>query len=120
MATDSKPTIPDDLIDQLLAGYSSPEDLTGKDGILKKVTARLVERALQGEMSSHLGYDTGDAPRGRVAGGNSRNGTSTKTLKTELDLERRSPTSRARSRSRRRRAARVRRFRNQPFHVSTS
>ena len=83
MATDSKPTFPDELIDQLLAGYSTPEDLTGKDGILKQLTARLVERALQGEMSVHLGYDKGEAPRGRGAG-NSRNGTTTKTLKTEL------------------------------------
>ena len=54
MATDSKPTFPDELIDQLLAGYSTPEDLTGKDGILKQLTARLVERALQGELSVHL------------------------------------------------------------------
>lgn len=38
--------VPDDLIDQLLAGYEKPEDLTGKDGILKQLTARLVERAL--------------------------------------------------------------------------
>ncbi len=47
MTTDVKPTIPDEVIDQLLAGYSRPEDLTGKDGILHQLTARLVERALQ-------------------------------------------------------------------------
>jgi putative transposase len=82
MATDTKPTFPDELIDQLLAGYSRPEDLTGKDGILKQLSARLIERALQGEMTSHLGYPKGDAPRGR--GGNARNGTTSKTLKTEL------------------------------------
>lgn len=78
-----KLTIPDELIDQLLASYSRPEDLTGKDGILKQLTARLVERALQGEMSEHLGYDKGAAPQGRGAG-NTRNGKSSKTLKTEL------------------------------------
>jgi putative transposase len=83
MDTDTKPTIPDELIDQLLAGYSRPEDLTGKDGILKQLTARLVERALQSEMSEHLGYEKGAAPRGRGAA-NARNGTSSKTLKTEL------------------------------------
>jgi len=83
MDTDTKkPTISDELIDQLLAGYSRPEDLTGKDGILKQLTARLVERALQGEMSEHLGYDKGAAPRGRA--GNTRNGASSKTLRTEL------------------------------------
>ena len=83
MATDTKPAIPDEVIDQLLAGYSRPEDLTGKDGILKQLTARLVERALQAEMTEHLGYDRGSAPRGR-AGGNARNGTTAKTIKTEL------------------------------------
>jgi putative transposase len=83
MATDVKATIPDEVIDQLLAGYSRPEDLTGKDGILKQLTARLVERALQAEMTEHLGYDKGSPPRGRGAG-NTRNGTTAKTLRTEL------------------------------------
>lgn len=81
MATRPKSAFSDDLIDQLLAGYSQPEDLTGKDGILKQLTARLVERALQGEMSAHLGRE----PHERSpAGGNARNGTGEKTLKTEL------------------------------------
>jgi hypothetical protein len=34
----------DEVLDQLLANYTKPEDLTGKDGILKQLTARLVER----------------------------------------------------------------------------
>jgi len=72
----------DELLDQLLANYTKPEDLTGKDGILKQLTARLVERALQSEMSEHLGYEKHD-PKGRGTP-NSRNGTSAKTLKTEL------------------------------------
>lgn len=82
----SKPrsSIPDDLIDQLLADYKTPEDLTGKNGILKQLTARLVERALQAEMSDHLGYEKHE-PKGRGTG-NSRNGTTSKTLKTELGL----------------------------------
>jgi putative transposase len=78
----------DELLDQLLAGYSKPEDLTGKDGILKQLTARLVERALQTEMTEHLGYERHD-PKGRGTP-NSRNGTSSKTLKTEqgpVDIE---------------------------------
>src|SRR4051794_19946750 len=79
-----KPPSPfsEELLDQLLAGYTKPEDLTGKDGILKQLTARLVERALQSEMTEHLGYEKHD-PKGRGTP-NSRNGTSPKTLKTEL------------------------------------
>src|SRR4051794_12067508 len=79
-----KPPSPfsEELLDQLLAGYTKPEDLTGKDGILKQLTARLVERALQTEMTEHLGYEKHD-PKGRGTP-NSRNGTSPKTLKTEL------------------------------------
>src|SRR4051794_40128 len=72
----------DEVLDQILANYTKPEDLTGKDGILKQLTARLVERALQSEMSEHLGYEKHD-PKGRGTP-NSRNGTSAKTLKTEL------------------------------------
>ena len=75
-------TIRPELLDQLLAGYTKPEDLTGKDGILKQLTARLVERALQAEMSEHLGYEKHD-PKGRGLP-NSRNGTTPKTLKTEV------------------------------------
>jgi putative transposase len=82
MADPKKSPFSDDVIDQLLAGYSKPEDLTGKDGILKQLTARLVERALQGEMAGHLGYDKGEG-RERP-GSNARNGTTPKTLKTEI------------------------------------
>jgi len=78
----------DELLDQLLANYPKPEDLTGKDGILKQLTARLVERALQSEMTEHLGYEKHD-PKGRGLP-NARNGTSAKTLKTDqgpLEIE---------------------------------
>jgi putative transposase len=78
----------DELLDQLLANYTKPEDLTGKDGILKQLTARLVERALQSEMTEHLGYEKHD-PKGRGLP-NARNGTSAKTLKTDqgpLEIE---------------------------------
>jgi putative transposase len=80
--------IPDELIDQLLATYEKPEDLTGETGILKQLTARLIERAMQAEMTEHLGYEK-HAAEGRWVP-NSRNGTRTKTLKTdqgELDIE---------------------------------
>jgi len=83
MSMAPKPPSPfsDELLDQLLANYTKPEDLTGKDGILKQLTARLVERALQAEMTEHLGYEKNE-PKGRGLP-NSRNGTSCKTLKTE-------------------------------------
>lgn len=82
MATKAPSAFSDELLDQLLANYTKPEDLTGKDGILKQLTARLVERALHAEMTEHLGYEKNE-PKGRGLP-NSRNGTSAKTLKTEL------------------------------------
>jgi len=77
MASDFSPEI----LDQLLAGYSKPEDLTSDDGIFKRLKKALIERALGAELSDHLGYERGD-PAGRGSG-NSRNGTSGKTVLTE-------------------------------------
>jgi putative transposase len=79
--TKRKHDIPKELLDQLLAGYSKPEDLTGPRGLLKRLTGALVERALEAEMTEHLGYEP-HAPEGRGSG-NSRNGKGSKTLKTE-------------------------------------
>ena len=70
-----------ELLDELLAGYKTPEDLTGPGGILKQLTGALVERALEAELTDHLGYDE-HAVEGRGSG-NSRNGSGTKTLQTE-------------------------------------
>src|SRR5580698_7241957 len=70
-----------ELLDELLTGYSKPEDLTGPDGLLKRLTGALVERALHAEMTHHLGYEP-HALEGRGTG-NSRNGTGKKTLTTE-------------------------------------
>lgn len=55
--------------------------LTGPDGLLKALTAQIVEAALDEELSEHLGYDKHD-PVGRGSG-NSRNGTRSKTLLTD-------------------------------------
>lgn len=68
-----------ELLDQLLKDYQSPDDLLGDDGLLQQLTKALVERALQGELTHHLGYAK-HAPEGKNSG-NSRNGTSPKTLK---------------------------------------
>jgi len=70
-----------ELLDELLAGYSKPEDLTGPEGLLKQLTGALVERALEAELTDHLGYDE-HAVEGRGSG-NSRNGSGSKTLQTE-------------------------------------
>jgi putative transposase len=77
----TKTAIPAELLDQLLVNYSRPEDLTGQGGLFKQLKMALIERALGAELTEHLGYEKGD-PAGRGSG-NSRNGTSSKTLLTE-------------------------------------
>ena len=44
------------LLDELLKDYQTPEQILGENGILKQLTKRLAERALQAEMTHHLGY----------------------------------------------------------------
>lgn len=68
-----------DLIDQLLKDYKSPEDVLGENGLLKQLTKAVLERAMQAELTHHLGYEKHD-PKGQNSG-NSRNGKSKKTLK---------------------------------------
>lgn len=68
-----------ELVDELLAGYSKPEDLIGPEGLLKQLTAALVERALNAELTQHLGFEKGEPAADSE---NHRNGTSRKTLKT--------------------------------------
>jgi len=70
------------LIDKLLADYKKPEDIIGENGLLKQLTKALLERAMQAEMTDHLGYEKHD-PVGHNSG-NSRNGATTKTLKGEF------------------------------------
>jgi putative transposase len=57
-------------------------ELVGPDGLLTGLTKSVLETALEAEVSEHLGYDKHD-PTGRN-GGNSRNGTRTKTVLTEI------------------------------------
>src|SRR5271157_1674934 len=71
-----------ELIDELLKDYQKPEDLVGENGLLKHLTRALVERALGAELTHHLGYEK-HSPEGKSSG-NSRNGTSPKTLKSDL------------------------------------
>ncbi|MCP3919741.1 MAG: IS256 family transposase [bacterium] len=69
-----------ELLDELLKDCAKREDMVGPDGLLRKLTGALVERMLEAEMTEHLGYEKDD-PAGRRSG-NSRNGKSTKTLRT--------------------------------------
>lgn len=67
------------VLDQLLSDYQKPEDIIGENGLLKQLTKALVERALQAELTTHLGYEK-HSPEGHNSG-NSRNGESRKRLK---------------------------------------
>jgi putative transposase len=57
-------------------------ELTGEGGLLQQLTKRVLESALEGELSDHLGYDKHDAAA--KAGANSRNGHRSKTVTTEI------------------------------------
>jgi transposase-like protein len=56
----SNTTKQDALLNELFKGYTDPKDILGEHGLLKQSTQRLVERALEAEMTAHLGY----APHG--------------------------------------------------------
>ncbi len=70
------------LIDNLLKDYKTPEEILGEGGLLKQLTKAVLERAMQAELTEHLGYEPHDAAGDNS--GNSRNGKSRKTLKGEF------------------------------------
>jgi transposase-like protein len=71
------------MVDQLMEKVRSEGiELLGEDGLLAGLTKTILERALDEELTAHLGYERGD-PAGRGSG-NSRNGTSPKTVLTEI------------------------------------
>lgn len=74
--------ITNELLDNLLKDYKKPEDLIGESGLLKQLTKALLERAMQAEMTAHLGYAKHE-PSGKNSG-NSRNGDYNKTVKGEF------------------------------------
>jgi putative transposase len=71
----------DALIDELLEEVEDPKDILGKNGLLKQLTKRLVERTLEAELTDHLGYEPHEQ-KGRGTG-NSRNGKGSKTVQSE-------------------------------------
>jgi putative transposase len=81
LAAELKALLPDELLDELLAGARTEEEITGPGGLLSQLTRRLVERALEVELTDHLGYEPHQEPPGGA--GNTRNGSTPKTLLTE-------------------------------------
>ena len=78
-----RPLVDDELADQLLGrAQAEGAELLGPDGLLSQVTRAVLERALAEEMTGHLGYEKHD-PAGRGSG-NSRNGTTPKTVLTDI------------------------------------
>src|SRR6187397_3621811 len=69
----------DEVMDRVDAGSLT---LTGEGGFLPEMVKAVLERGLQAELTEHLGYERGD-PAGRGSP-NSRNGTTPKTLATEV------------------------------------
>jgi putative transposase len=84
---DKRSRVDPELVDRLIA-EAGDEELLGPDGLLSELTKSVLERALAAELTDHLGYEPHD-PAGRGSG-NSRNGTTPKTVLTDLgavDLE---------------------------------
>ena len=77
----AKPALPiasQKLVEQLIAGYQTPADIIGENGLLKQITKAVFEAALKAEMAIHLGHER-HGTVGNVLG-NVRNGESTKTI----------------------------------------
>jgi putative transposase len=73
--------ISDEVLDALLGGAQTAREIAGPDGVLAQLTRRLLNRALEAELTAHLGYEAGRAPAGGT--GNSRNGRPSKTVITD-------------------------------------
>jgi putative transposase len=76
-----KELLPDELLDELMSGASTPQEITGQGGLLAQLTKRMVERAMEVELSDHLRYELHAEPPGGA--GNTRNGSTPKTLITD-------------------------------------
>jgi transposase-like protein len=73
--------LPAEALDEALKGLS-PEEITGSGGLLSQLAGRVIDAALTGELSDHLGYPPGQAPPGGA--GNHRNGSTPKSVQTDL------------------------------------
>src|SRR5436190_15893776 len=71
--------LPEGALDDAVRGLR-PEELSGPGGLLSQLAGRVVEAALEAELTDHLGHP----PGGRPQGPNIRNGATAKTLQTDL------------------------------------
>lgn len=90
MTTEAKKTVPaaralrkelfsDELIDVLMSRVDEDGvSLTGQGGFLPELVKAVLERGMDAELTSHLGYERGD--RSGHGSGNSRNGSTPKTV----------------------------------------
>ena len=72
----------DKLLDDIDFKNLSAEEITGPDGLLKMLSKRMLEKAMEAEMEDHLGYEK--YQRSDTEAKNSRNGKSQKTVSTEI------------------------------------
>lgn len=73
-------------LDEIFAKIDAGEALTGEQGLIGGMLKAALERGLEAELTEHVGYERGDAEASLHE--NSRNGTSAKTVATEIgDLE---------------------------------
>jgi putative transposase len=77
-----RPAIDEEMLDRLMDRVDEEGlELLGPDGVLTELTSRIMNRALEAEMTEHLGYERGD--RAGWGSGNNRNGTYPKTVLTD-------------------------------------
>ena len=84
----AKARLPEGLVEQLWQAVGPDVQMSGPDGLLAQLSKAVLEKALDAELTEHLGYERGDAAGHGT--GNSRNGTTPKKLHTEsgsIDLE---------------------------------
>lgn len=88
MARRKKKSRQDELLDELLKEYGGSSGVTGPNGLLADLTQAVINRAMDAELTHHLGYDTGDKPPEDQE--NRRNGKGSKTVRTghgSLEIE---------------------------------
>ena len=73
--------LPEEVLADALRGLA-PEEITGPGGLMTQLAGRVINAALEGELTDHLGYPPGQPPPGGT--GNHRNGSTPKTVQTEL------------------------------------
>jgi transposase-like protein len=70
-----------EVLDELMKGYTGPDDFYGPESIVKQLSKALIERAMQAELTEHIGYEKSES--GEKQTSNRRNGKTSKTLRTD-------------------------------------